>query len=88
MSKNVAKIRKAQVRKQITAEIRALRKIEAAIAKAKDAIALNGQTITGETGSQIAQVFAQLNVAITVTDAAVQDKAHKLALTFIDRTNG
>jgi hypothetical protein len=83
MSKDVSKVRKANARKAITAEIRALRKIEAAIAKAKDAIALNSEVITGDTYEQIVQVFAQLNVAITVTDSAVQDKAHKLAQTFV-----
>lgn len=83
MSKDVSKVRKANVRKAITAEIRALRKIEAAIAKAKDAIALNSDVITGDTLKQIEQVFGQLNVAITVTDSAVQDKAHKLAQTFV-----
>lgn len=78
MSKDVSKVRKANARKALTAEIRALRKIEAAIAKAKDAIALNSDVVTGDTHAQIAQVWAQLNVAITVTDSAVQDKAHKL----------
>lgn len=83
MSKNVTTVRKSNARKSLTAEIRALRKIEAAIGKAKDAIALNSDVITGETHNQIAQVWAQLNVAITVTDSAVQDKAHKLAQTFV-----
>lgn len=83
MNKNVSKVRKANVRKAITAEIRALRKIETAIGKAKDAIALNSDVITGDTLKQIEQVFGQLNVAITVTDSAVQDKAHKLAQTFV-----
>lgn len=82
MTKDVSKVRKAQVRKQITAEIRALRKIETAIGKAKDAIALNSNVITGDTLKQLEQVFGQLNVAITVTDSAVQDKAHKLVQTF------
>lgn len=82
MTKDVSKVRKAQVRKQITAEIRALRKIETAIGKAKDAIAFNSNVITGDTLKQLEQVFGQLNVAITVTDSAVQDKAHKLAQTF------
>lgn len=83
MSKDVTKVRKSNERKALTAEIRALRKIEAAIAKAKDAIAINGEIIKGDTGNQLTQVWAQLNVAITVTDSAVQDKAHKLAQTFV-----
>lgn len=83
MSKNVTKVRKSNERKALTAEIRALRKIEAAIAKAKDTIALNGEVIKGDTASQLEQVFTQLNIAIAVTDSAVQDKAHKLAQTFV-----
>lgn len=83
MSKDVTKVRKSNERKALTAEIRALRKIEAAIAKAKDAIALNSDVVKGDTYDQLTQVWAQLNVAITVTDSAVQDKAHKLAQTFV-----
>jgi len=83
MSNDVSKVRKSNERKALTAEIRALRKIESAIAKAKDAIALNADVVKGDTYDQLAQVFTQLNIAITVTDSAVQDKAHKLAQTFV-----
>lgn len=83
MSKNVTKVRKSNERKALSAEIRALRKIEAAIGKAKDAIALNADVVKGDTYDQLTQVFTQLNIAITVTDSAVQDKAHKLAQTFV-----
>lgn len=83
MSKDISKVRKSNARKAIAAEIRALKKIEAAIIKAKVAIELNADDITGDTHNQLTQVFNQLNVAVTVTDSAVQDKAHKLAQTFV-----
>lgn len=83
MSKDTVKVRKANARKAIMTELRALKKIEAAIVKAKDTIALNSDAITGDTYNQIAQVFSQLNVAVTVADAAVIDKANKLAQTYV-----
>jgi len=83
MSKSGSKVRAAYARKALASEIRALRKIEAAIIKAKVAIEENSNPITGDTIKQLGQVFNQLNVAITVTDSAVQDKAHKLAQTFV-----
>ncbi len=83
MSNDVSKVRKSNERKALTAEIRALRKIEAAIAKARTTIEDNSQSVTGDTFNQIAAVFKQLEIAVTVTDSAVQDKAHKLAQTFV-----
>lgn len=83
MSKDVSKVRKSNARKAISAEIRALKKIEAAIIKAKVAIEQNSQAVTGDTFNQISQVFNQLNIAVTVTDTAVQDRAHSLAQTFV-----
>jgi hypothetical protein len=83
MTKDTTKVRKANARKAITAEIRALKKIEAAIIKAKVAIELNADSLTGDNYNQLTQVFNQLNIAVTVTDSAVQDKAHKLAQTFV-----
>ena len=79
----MTQIRKSNERKALTAEIRALRKIEAAIAKARTTIEDNSQSVTGDTFNQIAAVFKQLEIAVTVTDSAVQDKAHKLAQTFV-----
>ncbi len=83
MTKDTTKVRTSNARKAIAAEIRALRKIEAAIIKAKVAIELNADDITSDTHDQLTQVFNHLNVAVTVTDSAVQDKAHKLAQTFV-----
>lgn len=74
----MSKVRKANSRMLLTAEIRALRKIEAAIVKARTSIEENSPAVTGETFDQIVAVFKQLEIAVTVTDTAVQDKAHKL----------
>jgi hypothetical protein len=83
MSKSGSTVRVAYARKALASEIRALRKIEAAIIKAKVAIEENSDAVTGATYNQITAVFNQLNVAVTVTDCAVQDAAHKLAQTFL-----
>ena len=83
MGKDASKVRKGNARKALTAEIRALKKIEAAIIKARTTIEDNSTAVTGDTFNQIAQVFKQLEIAVTVTDTAVQDKAHALAQTFV-----
>jgi hypothetical protein len=83
MTKDTTKVRKSNARKALTKEINALRKMEAAIIKAKVAIELNADSLTGDTHDQLTQVFNQLSIAVTVTDSAVQDKAHKLAQTFV-----
>ena len=83
MSKDVSKVRKAAVRKAITKEIAALRKMELAFGKAIDTINANSQALSTDNYNQILQVFSQLNIAITVTDSAVQDKANALARTFV-----
>lgn len=82
MAKDVTKVRKAALRKALTAEIRAIQKIEAALVKARVAIETNSTQLKGDAFAQLTQVFDQLGIAITVTDSAVQDKAHKLAQTF------
>ena len=81
-TKDVTKVRKTAVRKALTAEIRAIQKIEAALVKARVAIETNSDQLKGDTFNQLEAVFNQLGIAITVTDAAVQDKAHALAQTF------
>jgi len=83
MSKDVSKVRKAAARKALTKEIAALRKMETAFGKAVYAINANSENLSADTYNQMLQVFNQLNIAITVTDSAVQDKAHALARTFI-----
>jgi hypothetical protein len=79
---DVTKVRKAALRKSITAEIRAIQKIEAALVKARVAIEANSDQIKGDTFNQLTAVFDQIGVAIAVTDSAVQDKAWHLAQTF------
>lgn len=80
----VAKNRKMTVRKQIAKEIKALQKMEAAIVKLRTVICDNSMDIkTVDTFNQISDIYARLDVAVTVIDAAVQDKANELARTFV-----
>jgi hypothetical protein len=83
MSKDIAKVRKAAARKALTKEINALRKMESAFGKAILAINDNSENLSPDTYNQMVQVFNQLNIAVTVADSAVQDKANALARTFI-----
>jgi nitrate reductase NapAB chaperone NapD len=83
MAKDMTKVRKATVRKALTKELNALRKLEAAFIKARVAIEANSQSLTCDTLNQMAQVFTQLNTAIVVADSAAQDKATRLARTFL-----
>ena len=83
MSKDMTKVRKATARKALTKEINALRKMEAAFGKAINAINANSENLSADTYNQMVQVFNQLNIAVTVTDSAVQDKANALARTFV-----
>lgn len=83
MSKDVSKVRKAAVRKALTKEIAALRKMEAAFGKAIDTINANSQALSTDNYNQMVQVFSQLNIAVTVADSAVQDRANALARTFV-----
>lgn len=80
----VAKNRKMSVRKQIAKEIKALQKMETAIVKLRTVICDNSMDIkTVDTFNQISDIYARLDVAVTVIDAAVQDKANELARTFV-----
>ncbi len=82
----VAKNRKMTVRKQIAKEIKALQKMGAAIVKLRTVICDNSMDIkTADTFTQISDIYARLDVAVTVIDAAVQDKANELARTFITK---
>ena len=85
MSKNMTKVRKATVRKTLQTQIRGLNAIEAGIIKAKDSILANSEKLDGDTYNQIADVYAKLNIAITVVDAARQDAAHKLVNTIVGK---
>ncbi len=83
MTKNMTTVRKTAARKQIVKELQALKKMEHAFVKARVAIESNSQNLSGDTYNQIVQIFNQLGIAVTVTDTAVQDKAHALAQTFV-----
>jgi hypothetical protein len=75
--------RKTLQRKQIAKEIKALQKMEAAIVKLRTVICDNSTDIkTVDTYSQISDIYARLDVMVTVIDSAVQDKAGELARTF------
>lgn len=78
MSKNMSTVRKTNARKQLQAEIRALKAIESALVKARVAIESNSHKLGGDTFNQMADVFAKLGNGIVVTDTAQQDAAHKL----------
>ena len=76
-------VRKGTQRKQIAKEIKALQKMEAAIVKLRTVICDNSLDIkTMDTFNQISDIYARLDVAVTVIDSAVQGKAHDLARTF------
>jgi hypothetical protein len=80
----VEKNRKMNVRKQIAKEIKALQKMEAAIVKLRTVICDNSLDVkTMDTFNQIADIYARLDVAVTVIDSAVQVKANDLARTFV-----
>jgi|688.fasta_scaffold1175730_2 hypothetical protein len=76
-------VRKGTQRKQIAKEIKALQKMEAAIVKLRMVICDNSLDIkTVDTFNQISDIYARLDVAVTVIDSAVQGKANDLARTF------
>ena len=83
MAKDTTKVRKANTRKALTKEIQALRKIEAALVKARVAIEMNSDNLHGDNYNQMADVFNKLGIAVTVADSAVQDRAHALAQTYV-----
>lgn len=64
MSNDNTKVRKRNAKKALTAEIRTLRKIEAAIVKALSSIEENSAEVTGDTFNQTAAVFKQLEIAV------------------------
>lgn len=80
---NMKKIRKVTVRKTLMKELQALKKMEAAFVKTRQVICDNSLSLTGDTFDQISQIYAQLDIAITVVDASVQDRAHKMMQTFV-----
>jgi hypothetical protein len=79
-------VRKGTQRKQIAKEIKALQKMEAVIVKLRTVICDNSLDIkTVDTFNQISDIYARLDVMVTVIDSAVQVKANDLARTFITK---
>ena len=79
-------VRKGTQRKQIAKEIKALQKMEAVIVKLRTVICDNSLDIkTVDTFNQMSDIYARLDVMVTVIDSAVQVKANDLARTFITK---
>lgn len=78
-----AKVRKDSVRKQLTADIRALERIRKSLEKAAVTIAENGENLKGDTGTQIADLLGKLNLGVTVVESTIAEKANSIARTFI-----
>lgn len=72
-------------RKEIVSNVRKIEKIRIALEKAAEVISKNGEDIKGDTGTQIAEILGKINVAVTVTNAAVEAEATALARTFVKR---
>jgi DNA transposition AAA+ family ATPase len=71
-----------KVRKQITSEIAALRKMEQALIKARTVIFENSDRLSAENHAQISDIFRKLGIGLEVTDAAVRERANALAQTY------
>lgn len=76
-------VRKANERKSITANLRKVEKIRTALEKAVKTITTEGESMTGETGNQIAEVLGKMNLAITITTSEIESQANALARTFL-----
>lgn len=84
-AKAMARKRTVADRKVIAANLRKVEAVRIALEKAANAIAKNGEGITGDTGSQIADILGKINLALVVTEAAVESEATALARTFVKR---
>jgi hypothetical protein len=80
---SAAAVRKGNVRKALTKEIRALERIRVSIEKAAAVISTQGEDVTGEAGSQVADMLYKMGVSVSVINATINEKAGHLALTFI-----
>lgn len=76
-------VRKANERKAITANLRKVEKVRAALEKASKVIQAEGETLTGETGNQIAEILAKIGIGITITTSEIETQANALARTFM-----
>ena len=76
-------VRVSNSRKEIQTALRSLTKIEKTSVKSRETLSAERAALTGDVGSQMDQVLAQLNTAITVTQSEIELKANALARTFI-----
>lgn len=84
-AKAMARKRTVAGRKAIVANVRKIERVREALEKAAAVIAKNGESITGETGAQIAEILGKINIGLKVTEAAVEAEANALARTFVKR---
>lgn len=75
--------RKANERKAITANLRKFERIRSALEKASKTISTEGESLPGETGTQIAEVLGKMTLAITITTSEIESQASALARTFM-----
>lgn len=83
MSKDVTKVRKSAVRKQIAREIKALEKINTVLTKALDTVAIHGEDVKGDAHNQLADLLSRMNVGVTIVNTTINEKATELARTFV-----
>lgn len=81
--KNAANVRKSEIRKTITRELRQLETIRKSLERTVVVVTENGANLKGDANSQLADLLRQLNVAVTVVESNVTEKANALARTFI-----
>lgn len=75
--------RKAATRKALTKEIRALERIRVSIEKAAAVISTQGEDVTGDAGTQIADMLRKMGISVSVINAGINEKAGHLAATYI-----
>jgi hypothetical protein len=83
--KVMARKRTVADRKAIVANVRKIERVREALEKAAAVIAKNGESITGDTGVQIAEILGKINIGVRITEAAVEAEALNLARTFVTR---
>jgi len=76
-------VRKGAERKAITANLRKIERIRDALVKASKTIASEGESLTGDTGAQVAEVLGKMNLAITITTSEIESQAVALSRTFL-----
>lgn len=75
------KMRKSQDRKRLTVEMRSLERINTQLEKTVKVFSEQLQKVSD--GAQLSEILNQLNLAVTVVEASVTEKATALARTFV-----